>query len=270
VDARYPIRPRPNTQHPTPPSTDTRPSSDISWRSANGDRPGAVVRPGIGPPPGTGVGGPSVAGSYVLPHQSGTAADRTTVWGVEVGGRPDRCSSRATVGVGARRAPTRFGHSVDRGWHAGAHPRSEHGGPIEELPLLDQPAGRHRRQHPAQVAVGEPLPGNRNDCVAYRQSLVDQQCQGAAAMSDGGCHGNPEVIMPCRQPVQRTGVEPDSGPFSVPLVAARCAVAAAVAAGGPAAVGRAAGTSRAATARCRRRAGGRLPGASGPLRLREG
>jgi hypothetical protein len=47
-----------------------------------------------------------------------------------------------------------------------------------------------------RVAVGEPLPGNRNDCVACRQSLVDQQCQGAAAMSDGGYQGNLEVIMP--------------------------------------------------------------------------
>jgi DDE superfamily endonuclease/Helix-turn-helix of DDE superfamily endonuclease len=50
------------------------------------------------------------------------------------------------------------------------------------------------------VAVGNPTPGNRNDCRAYRDSGVDQQCQGAHVMADGGYQGNPEVIMPYRKP----------------------------------------------------------------------
>ncbi|BCJ30117.1 transposase [Actinocatenispora sera] len=50
------------------------------------------------------------------------------------------------------------------------------------------------------VAVGDPLPGNRNDCRAYTDSGVDQQCAGAAVMADGGYQGNPEVIMPYRKP----------------------------------------------------------------------
>jgi len=50
------------------------------------------------------------------------------------------------------------------------------------------------------VAVGDPLPGNRNDCTAYTDSGVDQQCVGAAVMADGGYQGNPAVIMPYRKP----------------------------------------------------------------------
>jgi hypothetical protein len=50
------------------------------------------------------------------------------------------------------------------------------------------------------VAVGNPLPGNRNDCRAYTESGVDQQCAGAAVMADGGYRGNPAVIMPYRNP----------------------------------------------------------------------
>jgi DDE superfamily endonuclease/Helix-turn-helix of DDE superfamily endonuclease len=50
------------------------------------------------------------------------------------------------------------------------------------------------------VAVGEPTPGNRNDCRAFTDSGVDQQCRGAAVMADGGYQGNPGVIMPYRKP----------------------------------------------------------------------
>jgi hypothetical protein len=50
------------------------------------------------------------------------------------------------------------------------------------------------------VAVGDPLPGNRNDCQAFTDSGVDQQCAGAAVMADGGYQGNPTVIMPYRNP----------------------------------------------------------------------
>lgn len=51
------------------------------------------------------------------------------------------------------------------------------------------------------VAVGEPTPGNRNDCRAYRESGVNLACEGAVVMADGGYQGNPQVIMPYRKPV---------------------------------------------------------------------
>lgn len=51
------------------------------------------------------------------------------------------------------------------------------------------------------VAIGRPTPGNRNDCRAYRDSGVDQQCRGATVIADGGYQGNPGVIMPYRKPV---------------------------------------------------------------------
>ena len=50
------------------------------------------------------------------------------------------------------------------------------------------------------VAVGTPLPGNRNDTRAYCESGVDRQCQGAAVMADGGYQGNHDVIVPYRKP----------------------------------------------------------------------
>ncbi|QUH04196.1 transposase [Saccharopolyspora erythraea] len=50
------------------------------------------------------------------------------------------------------------------------------------------------------VAIGKPLPGNHNDCRAYTESGVDQDCSGAQVMADGGYQGNREVIMPYRKP----------------------------------------------------------------------
>ena len=52
------------------------------------------------------------------------------------------------------------------------------------------------------VAVGDPTPGNRNDCRAYTDSRVDQQCRGAKGKADGGYQGNAEVIMPYRKPAR--------------------------------------------------------------------
>jgi DDE superfamily endonuclease/Helix-turn-helix of DDE superfamily endonuclease len=55
------------------------------------------------------------------------------------------------------------------------------------------------------VAVGDPLPGNRNDCRAFTESGVDRACEGAHVMADGGYQGNPGLIMPYRKP--RGGTE---------------------------------------------------------------
>ncbi len=50
------------------------------------------------------------------------------------------------------------------------------------------------------LAVGEPRPGNRNDCRAYRESGIDQALAGRAVLADGGYQGNPEVIIPTAGP----------------------------------------------------------------------
>lgn len=54
------------------------------------------------------------------------------------------------------------------------------------------------------IALGQPLPGNRNDCTAYRDSGINTGINTALAgrpvMADGGYQGNPEVIMPFRTP----------------------------------------------------------------------
>lgn len=49
------------------------------------------------------------------------------------------------------------------------------------------------------MAIGKPLPGNRNDCRAYTESSVDRQCAGAHVIADGGYQGNHTVIMPYRK-----------------------------------------------------------------------
>jgi hypothetical protein len=49
------------------------------------------------------------------------------------------------------------------------------------------------------VAVGKPLPGNRNDCRTYSEFGVDRECTGAAVMADCGYQGT-GVIMPYRKP----------------------------------------------------------------------
>jgi DDE superfamily endonuclease/Helix-turn-helix of DDE superfamily endonuclease len=50
------------------------------------------------------------------------------------------------------------------------------------------------------LAVGDPQPGNRNDTVVYRSSGMKDRLAGRAVMADGGYRGNPEVIIPYRQP----------------------------------------------------------------------
>lgn len=50
------------------------------------------------------------------------------------------------------------------------------------------------------IATGDPQPGNRNDCTVHRNSGIDQQVADRPVMTDGGYQGNPEVIMPFRNP----------------------------------------------------------------------
>lgn len=50
------------------------------------------------------------------------------------------------------------------------------------------------------VAIGDPLPGNRNDTVAYRDSGINIKLAGRPVMADGAYRGNPEVIIPYRKP----------------------------------------------------------------------
>jgi DDE superfamily endonuclease len=58
------------------------------------------------------------------------------------------------------------------------------------------------------VATGDPLPGNRNDCAAYRDSGIDQALTGRHVMADGAYQGNPGVIMPYRKPRNGGELEP--------------------------------------------------------------
>jgi Transposase DDE domain/Helix-turn-helix of DDE superfamily endonuclease len=52
------------------------------------------------------------------------------------------------------------------------------------------------------IAVGRPLPGNRNDCRAWTESGIDTAAGTAHVMADGGYHGPncAGVIIPYRKP----------------------------------------------------------------------
>ncbi|GAA5005731.1 hypothetical protein GCM10023317_40320 [Actinopolymorpha pittospori] len=53
------------------------------------------------------------------------------------------------------------------------------------------------------VAVGKPVPGNRNDCRAFADSGADAACAQMAVMGDGGYQGT-RVITPFRKPAGAT------------------------------------------------------------------
>ncbi|GLW70940.1 hypothetical protein Kpho02_32390 [Kitasatospora phosalacinea] len=48
------------------------------------------------------------------------------------------------------------------------------------------------------VAVGLPLPGNRNDCRAFTESGIDRACRDTPVLADGGYQGT-GVLMPHRR-----------------------------------------------------------------------
>ncbi len=50
------------------------------------------------------------------------------------------------------------------------------------------------------IATGDPQPGSRNDCTAYRDSGIAEQLADRPIIADGGYQGNPEVVMPYRKP----------------------------------------------------------------------
>jgi Transposase DDE domain/Helix-turn-helix of DDE superfamily endonuclease len=53
------------------------------------------------------------------------------------------------------------------------------------------------------VAVGQPQPGNRNDCQAYTASKIDRAAAGATVLADGGYQGT-GLLMPHRRRAGQT------------------------------------------------------------------
>lgn len=84
------------------------------------------------------------------------------------------------------------------GRHPGAYPRPHPRRAVEELPLLHEPPGRHRRRHPLVVVVGRPLPGNRNDCEAWEESGAKAAVGNTTTIADGG-HPGTGLVMPHRR-----------------------------------------------------------------------
>lgn len=52
------------------------------------------------------------------------------------------------------------------------------------------------------VAVGLPLPGNRNDCRAFSESGVDRPCRDVPVLADGGYQGTGALMPHRRRPGQ--------------------------------------------------------------------
>lgn len=69
------------------------------------------------------------------------------------------------------------------------------------------------------VAVGRPVPGNHNDCTAFRDSGIDRSCRGDSVMADGGYHGNRQVRSSCPTGVLPVAVNsPGGGKSSSPSI----------------------------------------------------
>jgi hypothetical protein len=63
------------------------------------------------------------------------------------------------------------------------------------------------------IVTGDPQPGNHHDCTVYRNSRIKDQLEGRPIMADGGCQGNPEVMIPLPQPANsRTGKKNSTPP----------------------------------------------------------
>jgi hypothetical protein len=56
------------------------------------------------------------------------------------------------------------------------------------------------------IAIGDPQPGNLNDCTVYRTYGINQKLAGRPVMADGGYKGNSGVITPYRK-------RPDGNPW---------------------------------------------------------
>ncbi|MFD0602076.1 transposase family protein [Streptomyces aureus] len=57
---------------------------------------------------------------------------------------------------------------------------------VEELLVLHQPPGRHRRRHPPDRRGRVPPPGNRNDCKAWEESGAKAAVGNTMTIADGG------------------------------------------------------------------------------------
>ncbi|NEA29502.1 transposase, partial [Actinomadura bangladeshensis] len=135
-----------------------------------------------------------------LPHQPHAAAGRVAVRGVQVRRAPRRGPSGAT-------ARTRPGY-----W------------PGTPVPVHDRTVAASSKNYRYSVnmqvvidantrlavAVGRPVPGNHNDCTAYRDSGADTACRGAHVMTDGGYQGNQQSSCPTGVPATAASRPPGS------------------------------------------------------------
>ena len=104
-------------------------------------------------------------------------------------------------------APARRKYGPDTVVDRRRHPRADpgpHGGRVEQelrystnMQVMIDAATR------LVVAVGQPQPGNRNDCVAYSTSKIDRAAAGATVLADGGYQGT-GVLIPRRHRAGKT------------------------------------------------------------------
>lgn len=124
-------------------------------------------------------------------HEPGPPATHTAARGLEAGRlhQPPRPVARAPAPPAIPQE-----HRVDHDRHSRPHLRSHRRRGVEELPVLDQPSGRHRRRHP---------PGRRRRPTGVRQPqrLHGWELSGAkaagsktTAIADGGYRATNLVI----------------------------------------------------------------------------
>ncbi len=179
---------------PTVQRTEPAPVRQAAHRApARGRRPGPQ-----GPALEPAAGGPGPAGRRFLAHQPHPAPAGAAVRGVQVRGRPHHRPPRTRARPPAPQTVPQ-GHRPDRGRHPGPHPRPRHRRAVHEPPVLHHPPGRHRRRT-RLVAVGRPLPGNRNDCTAWELSGAKDAVGRTTVIADGGYRGTGLLIPHRRAP----------------------------------------------------------------------
>ncbi len=146
-------------------------------------------------------GRPCPAGRGVLAHELDAAPARAAVRNLEVCGRPHhQPSCPAARAAAAPPVPQR--HRAHRGRHLGA--TRDHA--VAEQSKNYRYSTNHQVVIDADtrlvVAIGQPVPGNRNDCRAWELSGAKAAVGNATVIADGGYRGTGLVIPHRREPGQ--------------------------------------------------------------------
>lgn len=155
-----------------------------------------------GPSVESSAGRPGAAGCRVLSDEPDLAAAGSLVRDLEVVRGPDREAARALARAAAAE-PLSQRHGADRGRHPGADTGPQRGRAVQELPLLDQPPGRHRRRLPP-CRLCRPARARQPQRLQGMGTVRSQELGrgNTTVIADGGYRGTGLIIPHRREPGQ--------------------------------------------------------------------